>query len=191
MLGIPQQEVVSECFITIIGGSDTSATAIRAIMMLVMTNPKVYNKLQKEIDDAVEKGSISSPVIKDTEAKELPYLQAVIREGLRLYPPATGNQPKVVPPEGDYLNGVFIPGGTIIGINLFPMLRTPDNFGPDSEIFNPDRWIDATPERKKEMEYVAELLWSYGKSKCLGQPIALMELGKVIFEVGDFNFTDR
>ena len=81
--------------------------------------------------------------------RNIPFLQAVIREGLRLYP-ATGNQKNAVPPEGDYLNGVFIPGGTVIGINLFPMLCTPDNFGPDSEIFNPDRWIDVTPKGRKK-----------------------------------------
>lgn len=48
------------------------------------------------------------------------------------------------------------------------MLCTPDNSGPDGEIFNSDRWIDATPERKKEIKCVSELLWTCGKRKCLG-----------------------
>lgn len=69
-----------------------------------------------EIDKAVDKGSISSP-IRDPEARNLPYLQACIKEGLRMFPPVTGLLDKVVPSEGDTLNGVLIPGGTIIGYN--------------------------------------------------------------------------
>lgn len=71
-------------------------------------------RLRAEIDAAAEKGRISSP-IQDVEARTLPYLQACIKEGLRLFPPVTGLMPKVVPPEGDTFNGVFIPGGTEIG----------------------------------------------------------------------------
>lgn len=60
------------------------------------------------------KGCISNP-IQDSEAKALPYLQACIKEGLRLHPPTTALLNKTVPTEGDHLNGVFLPGGTEIG----------------------------------------------------------------------------
>ena len=95
-------------------GSDTTATAIRATMLFLITTPRVYSRFRAEIDEAVHKGRISSP-IRDSEAKELPYLQACIKEGLRMFPPVTGLFDKVVPPEGDTVNGVFIPGGTEIG----------------------------------------------------------------------------
>ena len=71
-------------------------------------------RLRAEIDEVVNNGSISSP-IQDCEARALPYLQACIKEGLRMFPPATGRLPKEVPPEGDTFNGVFLPGGTEIG----------------------------------------------------------------------------
>ena len=67
-----------------------------------------------EIDSGVNSGSISCP-IKDQEARALPYLQACIKEGLRLYPPATALSKKEVPPEGVVVNGVHVPGGTDIG----------------------------------------------------------------------------
>ena len=80
----------------------------------MITTPRVLWRLRAEIDEAVEKGRMSSP-IQDSEAKTLPYLQACIKEGLRMFPPVTSLFPKIVPPEGDTFNGVFLPGGTEIG----------------------------------------------------------------------------
>lgn len=71
-------------------------------------------RLKAEIDEAVDNGSISSPT-QDSEARALLYLQACMKEGLGLWPPVTGLFPKVVPPEGDTFNGVFLPGGIEIG----------------------------------------------------------------------------
>jgi cytochrome P450 len=74
----------------------------------------MMGKLRAEMEDGIKQGRISSP-IRDSEARQLPYLQACIKEALRLWPPVTGLLQKVVPPEGDKFNGVFIPGGTFIG----------------------------------------------------------------------------
>ena len=101
--------------------------------------------------------------------------------------------PKLTPPGGDTLNGVFIPGGTNVGTNPWYIMRDPANFGPDASNFIPERWITVDEERKKEMEYVWELVWGYGRYKCLGQGIAMMELGKVVFGVSfifDFFFSN-
>ena len=95
-------------------GSDTTATAVRATLLFLITTPRVLWRLRAEIDEAVNSGSISNP-IKDQEARALPYLQACIKEGLRMFPPVTGLVSKMVPPEGDTINGVFLPGGTDIG----------------------------------------------------------------------------
>jgi len=95
-------------------GSDTSATVIRVVFLYLMTSPSMQAKVRAEIDDGIKNGTISNP-IKDFEARKLTYLQAVIKEALRLWPPVTGLVQKVVPPEGDTVNGVFVPGGTYIG----------------------------------------------------------------------------
>ena len=95
-------------------GSDTTATVIRATILFVITTPRVLWRLTAEIDEAVNDGSISSP-IKDSEGRALPYLQACIKESLRFFPPVTGMFDMMVPPEGDTCNGVFLPGGTEIG----------------------------------------------------------------------------
>jgi cytochrome P450 len=65
----------------------------------------VHSRLLEEISSA----SISKP-IKDAEARKLPYFQAVIKEGLRVFPPVTGAISKEVPPGGDAINGFFVRG---------------------------------------------------------------------------------
>lgn len=70
-----------------------------------------------EIDAAVASGKMPGDldkVIPNKVALELPYLQACIREGLRWLPPIAGMLPKKTPPEGDTIEGYFVPGGTSI-----------------------------------------------------------------------------
>lgn len=139
-------------------------------------------RLTAEINGAVAAGSISSP-IKDSEARALPYLQACIKESLRLFPPVTGTFDMVVPPEGDSFNGVFLPGGTKIGLSHWAVHRSITLFGPDPNVFRPERWLDVPEAQLQRMERNNELIFGYGRSKCLGQSIALMELNKVFVEV--------
>ncbi|KAL3473901.1 cytochrome P450 [Aspergillus californicus] len=183
--GITKEEAVFETMVAFLGGSDTSSMAIGATMLLAMTNPRVYYRLQSEIDHAVRERAINDRVIKDSEASQLPYLQAVIKEGLRLYPPVTGKLPKRSPVGGDDINGVHIPGGVEISMNVYTMLRSGQTFGPDGNDFRPERWLDETmdPVRRKRMEYVLDLIWGGGKYKCLGQKMALIQLPKIVFEL--------
>lgn len=91
-------------------------------MFYLATTPTAYRRLQREIDEAIRSGRASSqgPIITSAEAKNLPYLQAVVKEGLRIHPPTLILASKRVPAEGDILpapDGRFIPGGTEIAQN--------------------------------------------------------------------------
>lgn len=71
-------------FSTSVAGADTTATGIWATMLFVMTNPHVYKLLQAEIDNYVIESNLApSQIIPHKSAGTLPYLQAVVREGLR------------------------------------------------------------------------------------------------------------
>lgn len=90
--GLTEKDVMIESVLQILAGADTTATAIRSILLHTMTNPHSYRTLQKEVDTALKDGRVTGEgVIKDSEAKELVYLQAVIKEGLRIWPPVTGS----------------------------------------------------------------------------------------------------
>lgn len=172
--GLSQQEMQHEILLQLVAGSDTTAQAIRGTLLYIVTNPPVQEKLLRELSTA----KISNP-IKDAEARELPYLQAVIKEGLRIYPPVTGLFLKEVPPGGDTLNGIFVPGGACIGSAAFGVMRNPKIWGNDANLFRPERWLEADRETLQQMELNLELSFGYGRYQCLGKNIARMELNKI------------
>ncbi|KAK4464567.1 putative cytochrome P450 E-class, group IV [Cladorrhinum samala] len=186
--GLTQRQCQTEALFQIIAGSDTTATSIRATLLYIMTTPRVYGALRREIDEGIRAGRISSP-IKVSEAAELPYLQGVILEGLRLHPPFTGIPSKVVPPQGDTIDGKFVPGGTRISPSHWAIGRHKGVFGEDADLFRPERWVpteNAGSEEKEklaEMRRVAEMAFGYGRWGCAGKVIAFMELNKVFVEL--------
>jgi cytochrome P450 len=91
----------------VLAGSETTATALSAITYYLLRTPKVMGKLQKEIRTTFKAYSeINSKLTQD-----LPYLGAVILEGLRIYPPLPIALPRVVPDGGDTVDCHHLPGG--------------------------------------------------------------------------------
>jgi cytochrome P450 len=182
--GLTAEELSSEALLQVAAGADTTANTIRAVLLHLLANPSVYRKLQAEVDDSIRSGQISSP-IKDSEARQLPYLQAVIKEGLRILPPVTGALMfRTVPPGGDVVSGKFIPAGTQIGTSHLAMHHSKAIFGPDAELFRPERWLDTSdPGRLAKMTNTVDLVFQYGKWRCLGTNIAFMEFNKVFVEL--------
>lgn len=136
------------------------------------------SKLRTEISNT----QISSP-IRESEARQMPYLQAIIKEGLRMFPPVVGLMSKEVPPDGDVINNKFVPGGTKIGFGAYAIFRDKEAWGQDAETFRPERWLEVSPEKLKEMEATLELVFGYGRYQCLGKTLAIMELNKIFVEV--------
>ena len=113
----------------------------------------------------------------------MPYLQAVIQEALRLRAPAAGPLFKQVPPQGDVIDGKFIPGGTQIGTSPFSIYHSKKIFGEDASLFVPERWLNANPEQFALMANTVDLVFSVGKWQCLGKAVAFVELNKIFVEV--------
>ena len=138
--------------------------------------------MKKEIQKVVKEELVSYP-IRHAEAKQLPYLQACILEGLRKFPPLSQLRERIVPPEGDIINGHRVPGGTFIGLNAWGT-QLDKVFGDDADVFRPERWLIPDEQRLRAMHEAHELIFGYGSTKCLGMPMAMVELNKMIFEVG-------
>ncbi|KAI1336112.1 BcABA1, cytochrome P450 monooxygenase [Xylariaceae sp. FL0016] len=180
--GLDQRACEGEALFVLLAGSETTAVAMRSTILYIITNPRVHRDFRKMIVGSIRDGTVSSPITV-AEAKRIPYLQAVILEGLRIRTPSQGLMPKVVPPEGVNVHGKYVPGGTAIGLGLGSALRTKSVFGDDAELFRPERFLEADEATRAKMESTVMLQFGAGRWACAGQPLAFMELNKVFFEL--------
>lgn len=182
---VDDKQVISYTISNVNAGSDTTAISLRAILYYTLKNPNVYSKLRQELDEAKSSGRISSPVTWK-ESQELPYLDAVIKEALRLHPAVGLLLERIVPDGGLKLpDGPYLPPGTIVGVNPWIIHRT-DVFGEDVDAFIPERWLQGGKElnaefavRKQKM-IRATYTFGAGTRTCIGKNISLLEIYKLI-----------
>lgn len=118
-------------------GGDTSVTAIRSLFFYLFTHKKSLIRLRQELDLA-RQATASFPWEK---ARNLPYLDACIREASRLHPSIGLPLERVVPVGGLFLGGSFIPSGTTVGVNAWVVNRDREVFGADADHWRPERWL--------------------------------------------------
>jgi len=135
------------------GGSDTNSSAIVMIIHLLWKHPEVREKLQVEIDDAVKREGLKGGLITYETARQLPYLQAVIKEVLRLFPIVAVQAPRCVPKGGDTIAGYFFREGLIVGSNPWSTRTSTKYFGDDADVFRPERFLGDGEETKRNEYY--------------------------------------
>ena len=146
-----ETELLSHASSNIFAGSDTTAVTLRTIMFNLCRSPRSYQKLIEEIDAMDRREELSDLVTYD-EAMKMEYLQAVIKEALRIHPVVGQLLERVVPAGGAEIAGVWLPEGTVVGVSPWVASRDPDLYGEDCDDFRPERWIDNTSEQIKKME---------------------------------------
>jgi hypothetical protein len=107
--------VTSMATSNIFAGSDTAAVSIRAILYYRLKYPEYKMRLMEEINERCKQGKLSD-VAKLKEAKEMPYLQAVMFAALRMHPAVRMSLLRVTPHGGIEIDGRFIPEGVLSSI---------------------------------------------------------------------------
>lgn len=159
-------------------GSDTTSISLNATLFNIIAHPDVLGKLREELDGAAARGELSDPPT-FAEAQALPYLQAVMKEALRIHP-ATGLPLwREVPAGGATLCGTYFPAGTNVGINSWVAHRSQEIWGPDADKFRPERWLESSEEKLRELNAVY-MPFGLGSRTCIGKNISLLEISKVI-----------
>jgi len=159
------REIRDEAMTIFLAGHETTANAVAWALALLARNPEARAKLEEEVAREVPKGT---PV--DAEvAKRLPYTLRVLKETMRLYPPAyiLGRRA---------LTDVTLPGLTlrknrIVLVNIAGIQRRADLF-PEPERFDPDRFL---PERERSLPRLAYMPFGAGPRICIGNHFALLE----------------
>jgi len=176
------KQVLAACTSMIFAGSETTAVSLSSIFYHLLRHPDVYEKLMRELDDAVSGGDVADRPnmrISWAESQKLPYLDAVIQEGFRLHPAAGALLERIVPPQGMDILGEHIPGGTIVGCNAWVVHRRPEVFGAEVDSFRPERWLEADAAQLKLMK-ATMLQFSAGARTCIGKNISLLEIYKLV-----------
>jgi cytochrome P450 len=158
---------------TISGAGDTTATTVGASFYYLLHNPSAMRKLRCELSDAK-----LPPIPTYAQVKDLLYLNAVIKESMRLFPIMNYPIERKVPAGGATVVGMHFPAGSTIGCFQAAVHRNKAVYGEDVEDFRPERWLECDTSQLKVMES-AHLGFSRGKRVCLGQHIAVMQLKKV------------
>ncbi|ESK91848.1 cytochrome p450 [Moniliophthora roreri MCA 2997] len=188
---MPDNDIISESMGHMIAGSDTTSTSLSYFLWELSRRPDIAKNLQAELDEAMH----DPRVIPDISVlQELPYLNAFIKEGLRIYSAAPSPLERVVPAstsksgaanESFDLMGFEVPPGTIVATQAWSMHRNPSVF-PSPESFMPERWLEtdapASAERlNRMMQHM--MPFGYGSRVCGGQNVAQMMMKIVIATV--------
>lgn len=124
-MGLSQQEIAAESQSYITAGTDTTAATMAYLVYAVCTHSEVHEKLLRELQAL-------PPDFTHRNLRDLPYLNCVIDETLRLYGAAQGPLPRVVPQNGSTLLGKYLPGGTKVSTQSYSIHRDGGIF-PDPE----------------------------------------------------------
>lgn len=103
-------EVMTTCSTNIGAGSDTTSISLNSVLYHLCKYPRVAGKLRVEIDTMASQNLISDPVT-FSQAQKMPYLQAVLKEALRVHPATGLPLGRVVPKSGALIAGRMFPAG--------------------------------------------------------------------------------
>ncbi|EIW81950.1 cytochrome P450 [Coniophora puteana RWD-64-598 SS2] len=165
-----------ELFNIMLAGRDTTACTLTMSVYMLSQHPDILRRLREEVLTKV--GPSSRPTTESI--RDMKYMRAFINEVLRLYPPvpnnsrATGSKGTVLPG----INGqppIYVPPNTTAGYSVFLMQRRKDFWGPDAELFDPDRFIDERLRKYLTPNPFIFTPFNAGPRICLGQQFAYNE----------------
>ncbi|KAL1443610.1 hypothetical protein MTO96_045929, partial [Rhipicephalus appendiculatus] len=161
-------EIINAASVLFIAGFETTATALSYIFFALAKHPDVQEKLRQEVIDAVgTNGSLDY----ETVMKKLKYLEKVVDEGLRLYPPGLSFVTRQAK-ENFVYNGIKFRAGTNFMAAQYQILTDSRYFSNPME-FNPDRY---SPGNDASFTKAAHIPFGVGPRNCVGMRLALLKI---------------
>ena len=149
-------------------GMDTTGHQLAWILALLASHPHVVENILKELKDKGPSGSAARE-IRMENLTDLPYLYAVVKEGMRICDVITGTFARVTTKDMDVL-GYRVPPGTEIALASNRWLDAEDDWKSPKE-FRPERWLNGEDTSQKHY-----LGFSHGPRDCVGQRLALLQM---------------
>lgn len=165
---LSDQQIQEEVDTIMFAGHDTTAIAITWTLYALGHNPEIQDKLRQEILDVI--GNDSKTQVTGQHVKNLKYMERVIKEALRLYPPVPLIARELT--KDMTFDDHIVPKGVSLFMVPYLLHRMPDIF-PNPEIFDPDRFLSEEVEKRHPHSYIP---FSAGPRNCIGQKFAMMEM---------------
>ncbi|KAH0566000.1 hypothetical protein GP486_000591 [Trichoglossum hirsutum] len=165
-----QLEIASECSDHLSAGIDTTGDAL-CFLMWRLSQPDclpVQDRLREEL-------------LKDSDAAfDNPYLDAVVKEGLRCFPPIPMSLPRYVPQGGRFIEGYRLPANMIVSCQPFTLNQIDTAVFPEPTRFIPERWLEKTGSEERNQLFFTFALGGRG---CIGKNLAYAEMKCLLREV--------
>lgn len=170
--GMDDQQVRDEAVTLVLAGHETTSNALTWTLYLLSQNPEIEQKLAEEVQTVLEG---RAPTLEDI--RNLPYTEMVLKEGMRLYPPAwnIGRMPH----EDTELGGLHIKQFSPMLIPIYAVHRD-ERWYPDPEKFDPERW---TKENESKLPKYAYMPFGGGPRICIGNAFAMMEATLILASI--------
>lgn len=165
------QQVRDELVTMIVAGHETVATAMTWTLGLLATHHGAQVRLRRELDEVVGDRPVTP-----ADAAKLPWTVAVVRESLRLYPPAWVMSRRALRELS--IGGRQIPAGTLMVISPWVTHRRDELFNVP-ERFDPERFMN----KLSSVQRAAYMPFGAGKRVCIGKDFALVELVMMVAEL--------
>eukprot|EP00252_Welwitschia_mirabilis_P011234 TRINITY_DN2528_c0_g1_i2.p2 TRINITY_DN2528_c0_g1~~TRINITY_DN2528_c0_g1_i2.p2 ORF type:complete len:206 (-),score=21.20 TRINITY_DN2528_c0_g1_i2:279-896(-) len=154
-----------------LAGTDTTQITVEWALSELIKNPSLMKKAQAEIDEAIGRERL----LEETDVERLPYLQAVVKETLRIHPAVPLLQHRAE--NTTEIGGFVIPKGTSVIINNWAIARDPSAWKEPCE-FRPERFLQQNVDfRGRDFEFIP---FGAGRRICVGMPLANVIIHSVL-----------
>lgn len=145
---LTNNEILSQSILFLTAGFDTTSTTLLFTSYNLAVHPECQEELCKEVDDVLDKyvNNVDMEML-----SEMPYLDAIISETLRMYPPAV-RADRVANADFEY-EGVKIPKGSTVGIPIYAIHHDPEIY-PEPEKFKPERFLGENKQKRDNDAYL-------------------------------------
>lgn len=168
---VPPRFLSTWTLANILGGSDSTASMLRSVVCFLVEHPDALKSVRTELRSKLQDTAGPSLIIpKWHELQSLPFLDACIKESLRLDPPFATALERIVPAGGATICGHFFPGGSVVGMNPYITNRYRPTWGEDADLWRPSRWLEGDAANIRKLE--ASLLSVSRANAFLSRPVS-------------------